>query len=73
VRAHELQPRHGKTLLGQALFDKLQFGFAQLGFEQVLIPINIPLMGAYARNLVHNRSLANKMSFPNGVFSKGRF
>jgi hypothetical protein len=35
-----------ETLFGYALFDKLQFGFVQAGFEQVLIAINISVMGA---------------------------
>jgi hypothetical protein len=35
-----------ETLFGYALFNKLQFGFVQAGFEQVLIAINISVMGA---------------------------
>jgi hypothetical protein len=61
-RADVLQYGHRKTLFGQAPFDEPQFSRAQLSFEQVLIPINIPLMAAQAGDcsLVHSKRPSKK-------------
>jgi hypothetical protein len=40
----ELKHRYSKTLFGETFFEVVYFGMAQLGFEQALIPINVPLM-----------------------------
>ena len=40
----ELKHRYSKTLFGETFFQVVYFGMAQLGFEQALIPINVPLM-----------------------------
>jgi hypothetical protein len=45
----------------------------QLGFEHVLIPINIPLMGAQAGNsLVHNGASRKNCVFEMMHFSSGQ-
>jgi hypothetical protein len=47
IRVHfELQRRYSKTLFGESLFEVMYLGMAQLGFEQALILINVPLMDA---------------------------
>jgi hypothetical protein len=45
IRVHfEPQHRYRKTLFGETFFEVVYFGMAQLGFEQALIPNNVPLM-----------------------------
>ena len=48
--AHELQQRYREALFGKTPLHKLPFNIAQLGFEQVLIAINVRLMRAQLNN-----------------------
>jgi hypothetical protein len=48
--AHELQQRYREALFGKTPLHKLPFNIAQLGFEHVLIAINVRLMRAQLNN-----------------------
>jgi hypothetical protein len=62
--AYEVQHRYRETLLGQTLFEELQFNVGQLGFEKVLIAINIPQMGMQTGNsFVHNYPLVKCITY----------
>jgi hypothetical protein len=53
--ACEVQRRDRESLFGEALFEKLQFNLGQLGFEKILIAINIPHMSMQTGDsFVHN-------------------
>jgi hypothetical protein len=53
--ACQVQRRDRESLFGEALFEKLQFNLGQLGFEKILIAINIPHMSMQTGDsFVHN-------------------
>ena len=58
--AAEVQPRYGRALFEQAPFKILEFDFGEVGFEQVLIAIDIPQMGTQT-GIIHCHPLENAL------------
>jgi hypothetical protein len=48
--SHKLQHRYGEPLFRKALLKELKFKLGQIGFEEILITIDVPLMSAQTGN-----------------------
>jgi hypothetical protein len=58
--AAEVQPRHGCALFEQTPFEVLEFDFSQVGFEEILIAMDILEVGTQTGTaLVHSQALEN--------------